>query len=201
MKLKYLFSRRPKYKRAYDNFKSNRVAPIDGIIHGQMSDEGVKDLHFSKSKMGKTGCGIIAIYNSMLIMGIRARLAKMIWEFELYNQLLFGHAGSNPFAFSRFFKKHSIDYRRFLRSKSLNSSLTSNPDANPQENKIIVMTIQNNRKKLTSGFHTFAATYSGGKFAVYNRYGWDKDLVHFNTLEELLGKGRFLTAYVIEKRQ
>ena len=73
------------------------VMDPDGVLNGQ-SREGLGDLSFGFSRVGRAGCESIAVYNALLMLRRPRPLPEIIRDMEKGGYMrLWGHMGAAPY--------------------------------------------------------------------------------------------------------
>lgn len=182
-----MFLKKFRTKTAEKNLAVNKknIEP-EGMINGQGE---LSDYRFGLSTMDKVGCGIIAIYNALRLLGREEGFTELIREFETNSTetIPFGFFGINSFSMTKFFKARSISYTKL---HSINDIVR-----HTEEGGIYIFTFFNNRKKLTEGAHTVALQYSDGFYTVYNLTNGRKEPVSFTDAAEIIGDGLLILGY------
>ena len=110
---------------------------------------------------GANGCGLIAIYNAMTLIGKNVTLQDVTDDLRNY-MLWFGLGGLKPSGLNFYFTFHNIKYKQISSISSLSSSV--------EEGSVFVFVVMNNKKDIFEGFHTMAGQYINGEYRIYNRY-------------------------------
>lgn len=156
-------------------------------INGQALCEYART-RFGWLRIAENGCGAIAVYNAMGLLGraiafldVRARLHR--W----YRPRFFG---VSPRELKRCFMKLGVTCARTDSLEELHNLL--------QAGGVAVLTKWNARwPRLYKGAHTVTITFDGEAYAVYNRYS-NRDRVYFCvSLEEIIGEGSLIRAYIV----
>lgn len=118
------YSRKPAFKR-YEYNKS-RLGKLSGYIFRQ-DDDKIKDFRYGGFfRLGKNGCGAIAIYNTMLALGKHEDLCDIMLEIELNHILRAnGLLGTSPKKLTRFFDARDIHYEVFNSLESYKRRMNS----------------------------------------------------------------------------
>ena len=73
------------------------VMDPDGVLNGQ-AREGLGDLSFGFSRVGRAGCESIAVYNALLMLRRPRPLPEIIRDMEKGGYMrLWGHMGAAPY--------------------------------------------------------------------------------------------------------
>lgn len=148
--------------RNYNNNKS-QTQPY-GLIYDQ-------DLYHTW-KMGNqyldiNGCGAIATYNVMYLLGERQELYDTVYYYDATGgTLLFGYLGTDPTSISSYFKAQKIT----CKSYSSISSLQNDVD-DISHDKYIIMCFWNDKNDITRAAHYIAIRKIGSSYyQAYNSY-------------------------------
>ena len=132
--------------------------------------------------MSFNGCEVIAVHNALVYMKKPRPLFEIAFYMERF-RMLFGFFGCNPFGIGK-----------ALRHFGINSTRShSTEDA-----KAFIMTFWTKRPFL-SEIHTVFCVRTAHGIAVYNRYNNCPDVRYCRTAEELTGKRKPITVYIIER--
>jgi hypothetical protein len=172
---------------ANNNYASNQKnSDPAGIINGQAD---FLNYRFGLFSLDEVGCGIIAIYNVLHLLGMPKKLTDLIREFETNSTetVPFGILGINPFSIKKYFKHQRIPYSKICRMKDL--------DKQKEEGGVYLLTFWNDAKHLTKGAHTVALCYTGGRFVVYNRTNGSRETAEFENAIDIIGNGLLIRGY------
>ncbi|HAJ77952.1 MAG TPA: hypothetical protein DCO89_02675 [Clostridiales bacterium] len=96
--------------KAYDNYNKNveiwKEYNYDGIIHDQWDFE---KLHYGFGDVGANGCGAVSVYNILKLEGRDADFPKIIKQFDLVGENVFGIGGSKPSRVIRVLKSYGFN--------------------------------------------------------------------------------------------
>ena len=171
------------------------VMDPDGVLNGQ-GREGLEDLSFGFSRVGRAGCESIAVYNALLALGRPQPLADIIRAMEKGGYLrLGGHLGAAPY-FKPLLRRMGAESRTVLpgslKRQAAVRSLT--PGA------VFIVTIWNRRFLPNKGLHTFTVIYSpspAGDWLAYNRFNSDKTARRYAEPEDMLKNGDHTGAFLV----
>lgn len=165
--------------------ENKKLEHPNGYLYGQASLRGDR---FGLTTMDKVGCGIVAAYNALKLLGQPTPIAELILEFETNGTetIPFGFFGINPYSLQKFFFAHHISFY----------VLTSeNAEKCREEGAVYIFTFWLNAKNPFKGAHHVAAQYREGKYEVYNRYNNSTDVSRADSVAKIIGKGRFIRGY------
>ena len=119
------------------------------------------DLPLGLGTFRNNGCGVIAAYNTMELLGLHQELQAVAAEFLwLHGMLLFGLLGVAPWSLGDYLARHRVAHRGYLSRKRLERDL--------RNGDIVLYTVINSIKNPFLGCHTMAAQYCDGQFLVCN---------------------------------
>ena len=108
-----------------------------------------------------TGCGWIATYNALRLMGYKPKQEELIRYYEHQFPLVHGNAGTLAQGPAVFFQKHGFSVETL--------SVTEKFDA-AAKNADVCILFYYWQKKLKFGAHFVTVQYKDGKFTGYNTY-------------------------------
>lgn len=177
---------------AYRNYQHNsRLSQPNGYINAQSS---YYNWQFGARTLDYNGCGVIATYNVMRMLGYNPNLASVAYDIERnHGTLLWGYAGTDPSHPLDYFNSHGIRVRSYYNISSLESAARNINCSN----QFIMMCFWNNKNDLTKGAHFIAVRkQANGEYIAYNRYDDNRDLTKFS-LTEILSNGSLISSYII----
>ena len=133
----------------------------------------MEDLIYNQTKIPKdqwryglrtsaaTGCGWIATYNALRLMGYKPKQEELIRYYEHQFPLVHGNAGTLAQGPAVFFQKHGFSVETL--------SVTEKFDA-AAKNADVCILFYYWQKKLKFGAHFVTVQYKDGKFIGYNTY-------------------------------
>ncbi len=176
------------------NYKHNCTIPLedDILINGQGLGEVAK-MKYGFFPMSYNGCEMIALHNSMVLLGEKSSLREVCKEMYPRAQALSGLFGSNPCLLGSFYKRRAIPCRTTYRYNDFFDSLDDVP--------VAVLSFWN-KKKPFHGLHTVTVQKKDGKIIVYNRYN-NKDYPYeYESHSQLLPlKSDFICGYLIHEKR
>ena len=160
-----------------------------GFINGQAI------FPYSNNRMGwgtyaNNGCGVIAVYNAMQLLGHPEALGLV--EAEISNSgglLAVGLLGVGPWAIKSYFTSQSISCTSYSTYQALSQ--------NVQEGSIIVFLVLNDATTLLGGAHYMAALYTDGKYIVYNMYNNFADTKSVDSLYQPYPGSGFVCGFIV----
>ena len=124
---------------------------------------------------GANGCGLIAVYNAMQLIGKNVTLQDV--TYVLRNHMLFwGLGGLKPSGLDFYFTVHNIEYTQISSMSSLSASV--------EDGNVFVFVVMNNKKNIFEGFHTMAGQYINGEYRIYNRYNGRTSYATYASLKD-----------------
>ena len=172
------------------NYRHNCTVPLSHstVINGQGCGEVAK-MKYGLCNMSFNGCEMIALHNSMVLMGKNSYLKEICKEMYPKSQMLSGIFGSNPCLLGSFYKKRNFLFRKTYRYTEFFDSLESTT--------VAVLSFWN-KKKPFNGLHTVTVQAIDGKIRVYNRYNnRDYPYDYISRTELLPKKSDFICGYLI----
>ena len=152
----------------------------ESFIFGQRNPD-VRDLGFGFFRSHYNGCGWIATYNALVLLGKKPKIKPIIREYELFGALLFGVFGLDPFAIGRFFRIRGYRVKTTLRIKKFDTAAE-----NAQANVIFYF--------FKWGGHFFAFQKRDERFVSYNFYSRDNRPYLMDSVSDTLKKSGALFA-------
>ena len=156
------------------------------MMNGQSS---YSNYRFGLSFLDRVGCGIIAIYNALRLLGRPEKLTDLIREFETNatETIPFGFFGINPFSMKKYFKAQYIPYIKIHRMRDFKK--------HQEEGGVYLLTFWNDAKHWTKGAHSVALCYTDGRFIVYNRTNSNSEPMEFENAADVIGSGLLICGY------
>lgn len=124
-------------------------------------DIPAKELRYGFRASADTGCGWIATYNALRILGKRAQKEELIRYYERQLPLIHGNAGTIVFAPALFFRQHGFSVRTELRRERF--------DALVADSEVCIL-FYYWRKGLKVGSHFVALHKTDRSILGYNTY-------------------------------
>ncbi len=95
--------------RTLSNYRHNKKASPEGLIVNQTGDVG--KLRYALFRTSYNGCGWIAVYNALCLLGRNEKAEDIIRELEWTGVFLFGVFGTRPLAIVRFLRRRGLSVR------------------------------------------------------------------------------------------
>ncbi len=146
---------------------------------------------FGWMRFGTNGCGVLAIYNALGLLGMEPCVDEILQHFRHRPRLF----GIFPCGLRRYFKKQQIPYRTAKNVQALEALL--------KNGGVAVVTYWNRAlwgriPWIFRGAHTVAVCCDG-RFTVYNRFSNQDRSYVFDDLAELLKNRVFMKGFFLEK--
>ena len=174
------------------NYKHNLTVPLkcNTVINGQGCGEVAK-MKYGLCNMSYNGCEMIALHNSLVLLGQESDLKEVCKEMYPKSQALWGIFGSNPCLLGSFYKRRGIAFHKTYKYNDFFDNLESTP--------VAVLSFWNKRKPF-HGLHTVTVQLVDGKIRIYNRYN-NRDVPYdYESRKELLPKkSDFICGYLIKE--
>lgn len=176
------------------NYRHNLTVPLKAntVINGQGCGEVAK-MKYGLCNMSYNGCEMIALHNSMVLLGKDSDLKEVCREMYPKSQALWGIFGSNPCLLGSFYKRRGIAFHKTYKYNDFFDNLESTP--------VAVLSFWNKRKPF-HGLHTVTVQLIDGKIRIYNRYN-NRDVPYdYESRKELLPKkSDFICGYLIKENK
>ena len=187
-----LFGKKKRLQRAKSNFAFNKpLDSSDGLINGQSVTPNVSKMKYGKYTVSFNGCGVIAVYNALMLYGFSTSLAQLIFEFENSGFVsLRGFFGTRPRAVGKFLSRLGVRFRTTLFKRTTEKAA--------KDGDILILTFWNHRFNPFKGLHTVTVKCDKGKYIVYNMYSNRHAVYRYDSLSQLLGKGKLMLSYKLE---
>ena len=136
-----------------------------------------------------TGCGWIATYNALRLMGYRPQPEELIRYYERQLPLIHGNGGTTIQGPAFFFRHHGFPVETL--------SVAENFDEAAKNTDVCIL-FYFWRKKLRIGAHFVTVQYKDGKFTGYNTYRNSEGPDDYGTsLEGYIKKNKFYAPFLI----
>jgi hypothetical protein len=161
----------------------------EGFIYGQ-NHSPWNDTPFGFGTYGKNGCGVIAVYNAMQLLGHKETLAVIDMEIFIRNGYSFGGLlGVTRGSIRSYFQDQGISCTGYATYAALSQ--------NVREGSVIIVMVLNNANNIFDGAHYMAAQYINGQYQVYNVTGVDYDSVSMDSLLSPNTHSRFFYGFIV----
>lgn len=136
-----------------------------------------------------TGCGWIATYNALRLLGYRAKPEALIRYYERQLPIIHGNAGTNIQGPAQFFRHHGFDVDTL--------SVTERFDEAAKLSDVCIV-FYYWRRKFKFGAHFVTVQYKDGKFTGYNTFRSSEGPDDYGgSLEQFLKKSGFFAPVLI----
>lgn len=108
-----------------------------------------------------TGCGWVATYNALRLMGLRANPEALIYYYEWQLPFVHGNAGTSILGPARFFRQHGFGVET--------ASCVERFDELAKQSDVCIL-FYRWRRKYKLGAHFVAVQYRDGKFTGFNTF-------------------------------
>ncbi len=142
-------------------------------------------------KMSYNGCGAIALYNALRLIGSKPDMGLIVTLIERYGLVLFGIFGTSPYRIRRI---GSLLGAVTLPMKSFEEYEKA------AEGNVSILCCWTG-KPFRSTRHFTAIDGRGGRFVVYNRYNDLETPSEIDSIGELCDSRRFVSSYIIKAHQ
>ena len=172
-----------------NNYKHNKEIQKKASTTPFLRDqrEECKDIKFGFSTSDQNGCGWIAAYNAMILLGHQQQIADVVKYFDgAFRTILFGVFGVAPHAITEYFISHGFSVRAnpfpFVRPFYM--------EERARNTRVCILLYAHN-----SGAHYIALRWNGAQYDVYN----NDDIVYALTIDGFLKRagGTFVTIWFI----
>ena len=135
----------------------NQAKAPSGFIYDQNSGK-VANLRFGFFKSSFNGCGWIATYNALILLGKKPKAEDIISEYELTGAVLCGVFGVQPYAVTHYFRFRGYKVETTYNPKKV--------DSVAKKHTCNILFYWH-----SSGAHYFATKWDGTQFVGYNVWG------------------------------
>ena len=162
------------------NFQHNIGFKFDDFIYDQTTGDAAKLKVGAFGTGSANGCGPVAIYNALRLLGERVQPAYVIRHLDTTGGALVGGLlGINPKAVENAFMELEYNVNHMYLPKNL--------DVAVKESHVSVLAYAHN-----SGAHYVAIEYVDGEYHVYNEYPGDKTPRKYDSIDNWVVEGNFL---------
>lgn len=171
---------------AKKNYQYNQTIPLPTVPVSGQALGAVSGVKFGVGTLGKRGCGVITIFNALILCGVPVPLAEVTQYMERY-RLLGGLFGVNFFALSRAMRHFGVQAKRIKGLRAAQDFL--------QQDQVMMMAYWTKKPFLSSAHIICLCGMGNGMAQVYNRYSRHPSAVT-DSLEELYRR-RVIVAFGI----
>ena len=184
------YNEKRKYDLAYGHyyFNKNNSPLFFGYIFGQY-DKRIKNVRMGTSNvlLRNNGCGLVAIYNVLIMLGKRQYLHQIILEAELNGMLSWGGTfGTSSSGIEKFFKSHGFKFKKVETYKKLKKERSKTS---------IIILYMRNEGSLSRHYYCVYRTSSG--YYSLNRYNENtcNEIFSWKYFEKVGDPDRFIRAF------
>lgn len=173
-------NRGPSFTIARRNLALNRQVPVSGLINGQGLSP-VKDMRYGIVDIARSGCGVIAVYNALMLLGSPHRFHDVIAWGDKKASAAFGLLGTLPW------KARSL----FQRLGYAVTAVTDQGlfDRHARRADVCLFTYWNRKGSVRQGMHTVCLQYRSGAIEIYNLYNSCAEVSRRPSLTEWTSSG------------
>jgi hypothetical protein len=140
------------------------------------------DMKYGVSTMADSGCGVIAVYNALKVLGINESgsegipsLSNLISIFENSGITMAGQLGTGPKSIAAFFRKRGLAIETTYDQKRYEEIV--------RKSSVSIIIILNNRERLHDYVHTMCITKDEGRLVLHNSNGKREN---YSSMRELM---------------
>ncbi|MBD5085167.1 MAG: hypothetical protein HDT33_09010 [Clostridiales bacterium] len=158
----------------------NRQFELSGPINGQGLSP-VKDMRYGIVDIARAGCGVIAVYNALLLLGNPHRFPDVVAWGDQTAAAAFGLLGTLPWK-----AKHLFQRLGYTVTTVTDEALF---DRYAQDADVCLFTFWNQKGSIRQGMHTVCLQYRSGAIDVYNLSNSHARVSRKSTLREWTASG------------
>lgn len=189
----------PSRGRIKRNYELNRTLEqeISGYINGQRIGP-VAGFRYGTHRYAGVGCEIIATYNSLCALGVRASISDIGRRYEACGgEMLLGAWGTNPFSIEKVMAGYGVCLRRF---ESI-AGLSAYAHPNGIGKTALILSFWNKKGNIFRGIHTVAVEYAEGKYIAYNRFDTIPYALAYDSIGAMIGNGKLIVGYIATEQK
>lgn len=179
-------------KRAGANREINQSKKLKFPLNGQGVGE-LKDLRIGHCSFAHSGCGAIATYNVLAMMGREPEMTEIVDFYERKGLIWYAYFGINPIAVGKYLTKQGLRWKRYSGKKNWDACLQDGQSA-------ILMYWWAGAK--SCGAHYVALNKTEQDVVVYNKSNAANREGTYQDIETFLNKGTYkrgIVMYVVDK--
>ena len=172
------------------NYKHNKDLRLSKpYIYDQSK---LTDWRFGAWTLDQNGCGIVATYNTLKLLGKNPNLASIIYDFDFRSgTLALGFFDSDPSHVREYLNLCGKNVSTYFSFESLGNNL--------QNGQVAIVCQMNNKSKITDGGHFYVIHKSNNKFYTYNWRNSDNKADEYSTFVETYDtKSLFIVGYIVK---
>lgn len=143
------------------NLAFNRQFEVSGPINGQGLPP-VKDMRYGVSNIARAGCGVIAVYNALLLLGNPHPFHEVVAWGDQKAAAAFGLLGTLPWKPKRLFQRLGYTVTAVTDEAQFDNSA--------QHADVCLFTYWNQKGSVRQGMHTVCLQYRDHAIDVYNLF-------------------------------
>ena len=143
------------------NLVINGQFEVRGPVNGQGLSP-VKDMRYGVSDIARAGCGVIAVYNALLLLGNPHRFCDVIAWGDRKAAAVFGLLGTLPWKAKKLFRQLGCTVDTVTDEAQF--------DRCAQQADACLFTYWNQKGSIRRGMHTVCLQYRSGAIDVYNLF-------------------------------
>ena len=161
----------------------------DGVINGQGAFK-FSQTAFGMGSYAHNGCGAIAIYNAMQLLGMDASLGMITDQIiNKHGLCIGGFFGVNASVIDDVLVERGVSCTGYWSSNDLMQ--------NVHEGSVVIIYALNNVDNIFGGLHYIAAQYVDGRFLVYNVYGKSTRTFEAYNISRPYDNAGYLYGYIV----
>lgn len=180
-------------KKAVKNREINKSKNLKFPLNGQSMGE-LKDMRIGSCAFSHSGCGAIATFNAMSMIGLEPRMEEIVDFYEHKGLILNARMGVNPSAVKRYLDANNLQWRFY--------SGKNDWDANWGDDRVaIVLYWWVNPKGC--GAHYVAVERTDEGICVYNEFGNRDTAYKYKDIQTFISTGQYkrvVAMFVIDKK-
>lgn len=162
------------------NLAFNEQFEPSGPINGQGLPP-VKDMRYGVTNVARAGCGLIAVYNALLLLGNPHRFQDVVAWGDRKAAALFALLGTLPWKAKRLFRRLGYTVTAVTDAAQF--------DRHARDADVCLFTYWNRKGRIRQGMHTVCLQYRDGGIDVYNLFNNRPGVSRKPTLEEWVAGG------------
>lgn len=170
----------PSSRLAKKNLAFNRQFEVSGPVNGQGLPP-VKDMRYGIADIARAGCGVIAVYNALLLLGNPHRFCDVAAWGAWKAAAAFGLLGTRPWKGGRLFRQLGYTVTTVTDEALF--------DRHAQNADVCLFTYWNQKGSMRQGMHTVCLQYRSGGIDVYNLFNSCAEISRKSTLREWIAGG------------
>ncbi len=176
-----------------EDYEQNLAHDVRGRpVYGQETDEEASAFQFGEGTGESSGCGAIATYNALYLLGLDPSLANIMKEYrQTGGTVASGAWGTSPFSAPKVLDKYPVDYVEYADMYEL--------DQDMQVGDVAIFSLWNNRNDIRDGYHSFAIQKTEDGYISYNWSSADEEARKMDDIDEVQAGGNFISAYRVRR--